>query len=306
MPILPETRPPAQSLREYGRGIAGGLIFSIPLLFTMEVWWASFLLEPRRLLLYVLGSFALLLAYNRFAGLREDASWWECAIDSVEEMGIGLVLGALMLWLLGRLDASGGGLEIVGKIIMEGMTVAVGVSVGTAQLGTDQAQGAADAPSDDSADDDSADDEDWGDAGGRNGDARRVLAQVAVAFCGAILFVSGVAPTEEILVVASEAAPVKLLFIALLSLLLGALVLFFSEFRGSGSEVSRGDGFTIVRGVLATYAVALVASASALFFFGRFDGESGQTIFAQTIVAALVAAMGASAGRLLLQSNSDD
>src|SRR5687768_4310411 len=31
-----------ESLREYGRGVAGGLMFSLPLLYTMEVWWAGF------------------------------------------------------------------------------------------------------------------------------------------------------------------------------------------------------------------------------------------------------------------------
>ncbi len=287
MPVLPQTRKPSQSLREYGRGIAGGLIFSLPLLFTMEVWWASFLLEPRRLLLYVLGAFALLLAYNRFAGLREDASWWECAIDSVEEMGIGLVLGALMLWLLGRSDVSGSGLEVVGKIVVEGMTVAVGVSVGTAQLGTSGPQGADDARPDKE----------------REGD---VLAQSAIAFCGAILFISSIAPTEEVFVIASESSPIKLLLTALLSLVLAGLVLFFSEFRGSGRNIKSGDSFFIVRGIFSTYAIALVASALALFFFGRFDGESFPTIISQTVVAALAAAMGASAGRLLLQSNSSD
>ncbi len=283
--MLPKTRVPAQSLREYGRGIAGGLLFSLPLLFTMEVWWVSFLLEPPRLLLYVVGTFTLLVVYNRFAGLHEDASWWECAIDSVEEMGIGLVLGALILWLLGRLDINGsGGLEIVGKIIMEGMRVAVGVSVGTAQLGTSEAQGSADARADSQRADD-------------------VLAQLVIGFCGATLFFSGIAPTEEVLMVASEVSPFKLLMCALLSILLAALVLYFSEFRGSNQKVRDADGITIASGILSTYAIALIASATTLFFFGRFDGEAWPTMFSQTIVGALVATLGASAGRLLLQSN---
>lgn len=35
--------PLVASLQEYARGIAGGLIFSLPLLYTMEVWWAGFI-----------------------------------------------------------------------------------------------------------------------------------------------------------------------------------------------------------------------------------------------------------------------
>ena len=45
----PEKRSLAESLQEYGRGIAGGLLFSLPLLYTMEVWWAGFIAHPWRL-----------------------------------------------------------------------------------------------------------------------------------------------------------------------------------------------------------------------------------------------------------------
>jgi hypothetical protein len=33
-------RSTGESLREYGRGVAGGLLFSLPLLYTVEVWHA--------------------------------------------------------------------------------------------------------------------------------------------------------------------------------------------------------------------------------------------------------------------------
>ena len=92
-----------ESLQEYGRGVAGGLMFSLPLLYTMEVWWAGFNTHPYRLLAYVLTTFLLLLGYNRYAGLRRDRNMTEVAIDSVEEMGIGLFLAALVLFLFGRI-----------------------------------------------------------------------------------------------------------------------------------------------------------------------------------------------------------
>lgn len=82
-------------MEEYGRGLAGGLLFSLPLLYTMEMWWAGFSVSPKGMLLYVALTFTLLLGYNRYAGMRRDSSWVEVAIDSIEEMGIGLVLAAL-------------------------------------------------------------------------------------------------------------------------------------------------------------------------------------------------------------------
>ena len=134
----------SESLQEYGRGVAGGLMFSLPLLYTMEVWWAGFTSHPLRLLAYVLATFVLLLGYNRYAGLRRDASMLEVVIDSFEEMGIGLVMSALALFLLGRITFEMQRDEIVGHIVIEAMTIAIGVSVGTAQLGAggeDQGEG---------------------------------------------------------------------------------------------------------------------------------------------------------------------
>jgi len=99
------------------------------------VWWAGFTTHPLRLLIYVLATFTLLLGYNRYSGLRCDASPAEVAIDSVEEMGLGLLIAAFVLWLLGQITFDMTVNEILGKIIIEAMTVAIGVSIGTAQLG---------------------------------------------------------------------------------------------------------------------------------------------------------------------------
>jgi len=38
-----------KSIQEYARGIAGGMMFSLPLLYTMEMWWSGFILHPLRL-----------------------------------------------------------------------------------------------------------------------------------------------------------------------------------------------------------------------------------------------------------------
>jgi putative integral membrane protein (TIGR02587 family) len=284
-----------RSLQEYLRGIAGGLVFSLPLLYTMEVWWAGFIIHPLRLLIYVLATFTLLLGYNRYAGLRRDASPTEVAIDSVEEMGLGLLIAAVFLWLLGRITTRMTLNEIGSKIIIEAMTVAIGVSIGTAQLGGAGAQ--------------------EGDAGMESNAANRTSSpvpllvenngdfggQLTVALCGAILFAANIAPTEEIIVIATQVASERLIFFALASMLLGALILFYSDFTGT-KQLTQSSGIrTVVFGAVITYAIALVASAAMLWFFGRFDGLAPITCLAETIVLGLAATLGASAGRLLLQ-----
>jgi putative integral membrane protein (TIGR02587 family) len=261
--------------------MAGGLMFSLPLLYTMEVWWAGFVAEPMRLLLYVAATFVLLLGYNHYAGLHHDASWQEVVIDSVEEMGLGLILAAGVLFLLGQLESDMHLYEIIGKVTVEAMTVAIGISVGTSQLG-------------------GGDDQEKGSAEASAKDEVAFLGQVVIAACGAMLFAANVAPTEEIVMIASEARLRNILGLALLSLVLTALILYYIEFTGSGKFV-RSSGFvSVVVGTVVTYAVALMISAAVLWFFGRFD-EALITCVAQTIVLGLAATLGASAGRLLLQ-----
>lgn len=284
MIVFSHARTPAESLQEYGRGLAGGLMFAMPLLFTMEVWWAGFILHPFRILLYVAATFGLLLLYNRFVGLRRDASFSEVVIDSVEEMGLGIVVAALVLWLTDRISADLTAAEIGGKIIMEAMTVAIGVSVGTAQLG---------AP----------DDGDEGLSGEEAGcEAKSYFPQTAIALCGAVLFAANIAPTDEIEVIAVEISPLKLLLLALSAISLASLILHFAGFRGTGAHTA-DSALLKARGVITTYAVALVASASSLWFFGKMDDKPFHIVIAQAVILSVPAVLGASAGRLLLQTN---
>ncbi|HYO15977.1 MAG TPA: TIGR02587 family membrane protein [Thermoanaerobaculia bacterium] len=283
-------RPARQSLQEYARGVVGGLLFSLPLIYTMEVWWAGFIARPSHLLLYFGAGFLLLFGYNRYAGLHEDASWWEVAFEAVEEMGLGFLVAAGTLWLLGRLNAGMPSEEILGKIVVEGVMAAIGVSVGAAQLGNAGGKGNGGS--------------NQGMKGEENGEEPPGLAaQLVLAACGAVLFASNIAPTEEILMIAVETSPWKILGLALLSLVLGGVILFQSDFRGSQRQTpdDSRNSFTVASRITANYAVALVTSALILWFFGRFDGMSVGTCVAQTVVLGVAGSLGASAGRLLLQ-----
>ncbi len=272
-----------QSLREYARGIAGGLMFSLPLIYTMEVWWTGFIAGPLRLLGYLLATYILLLGYNHYAGMHSDSSWSEVFLDSIEEMGIGLLVSAGLLLILGRISSGIEWDEALGKIVVEAMTVAIGISVGTAQLGL---QGDSNAGSKDKT---SAREE------------IRFDGQLVIAACGATLFAANIAPTQEVVVIATSISVGQLLGLMLLSLLLAALILYYIEFAGSQRFVRRDGLLSVVVGTFTSYAVALASAAAVLWFFGRFDQVPLITGLAETVVLGLVTTLGASAGRLLVQ-----
>jgi putative integral membrane protein (TIGR02587 family) len=280
MPRKPTKRHPVSvSVREYARGATGGLLFSLPLFYTMETWETGSLASPIRVLAGLAGTFVLLLGYNRYAGLRQDASATEIVIDSIEELGLGLTAGACILWLLGRLTSDMSAVEIVNRVVVQTMTAAIGVSIGTAQLGgepRDQGSGGAERE-------------------------RGLRSHVALGACGAVVLAANVAPTEEVLLLGLELNVWQLSGLAALSFGIGSVVLHYSDFAGT-KRATRPGVLEATRHGAIVYAVALAASGMLLWFFGRFDDMPAGIIAAQIVVLGFPAALGASAGRLLLQT----
>jgi putative integral membrane protein (TIGR02587 family) len=268
-----------ESLSEYGRGIAGGFLFSLPLLFTMEVWQAGLTVSPLRLLIGLGVTLVLLCGFNAFAGLRHDANFTEIVVDSVEELGLGLALSALILLVLGRFAGGAGLTEISGQIVLEGLFVAIGVSVGTAQLA-------------------GAGGDERGSPKGRHAS---IWGELVLAVCGAVLIAANVAPTDEILYLASEMAPWQVIAVCAMSVAVAITLMYFSHFVGSGRFTASRQPFSIVHGSVITYGAALVSSGAMLAFFGRFSGHPAAINVALCIVLGFAATLGASAGRLLLR-----
>ena len=270
-------------MREYSRGIAGGLLFSFPLLYTMEVWWTGFIAPPQSLLILVIVTFFLLMGYNRYAGMHPDATWPEVVVDSVEELGIGFIISFSMLLMLNRIQLEAVELnELMGKVIVEAMAVSIGVSVGTAQLGTNE------------------DDEEVNN-GKKEPSNRNKVALSVMALCGAIIVGGNVAPTEEVIQIAVESKPMHILVMAFISIALSVVVVYFSNFKGTESHKPDNLLYEITFDTTLCYLIALGVSAFLLWFFDRLDNMSFWYALAQCIVLGVLASLGSSAGRLLIK-----
>jgi putative integral membrane protein (TIGR02587 family) len=252
----------------------------MPLLYTMEVWWWGFLLPWWKALLLLAVTAAFVVAFSYIEGFRRDRTLGEAAADSVVDFGLGIVLAAMMLLLLGQLDGSASLREWVGKIALEAVPVAIGASVARGLLGESALRDV---------------------TPGRLGP----LAQVVVAAGGALFFALNVAPTEEpVLIGIGSEWWLVLLQLGLAGILSFGIV-FFADFRGSHRGRRYEGALSPVRTPLGETAVCLVSalavSALLLWLFDRIGAGIGFSAAVRQVVAlGFVAAIGSSAARLLL------
>jgi putative integral membrane protein (TIGR02587 family) len=130
-------------------------------------------------------------------------------------------------------------------------------------------------------------------------------AQLVLAMCGAVLFAANVAPTEEVVLIGIELSAFELALLAVATMVVAALIMYFSDFRGARRWARAESRLAMLRGTVVTYAVGLAASAGILWVFGRFDGMGRLAIVGQTVALAVASTIGASAGRLLLQGGNN-
>lgn len=293
-------RPNSKTLKQYGRGIIGGLLFSLPLLFTMELWWHGFIISPGKLIGFVIFTLLLLMGYNRYAGLREDATFYEILHESVEDIALALLVAFLILLLINKIDFQMPLQELAGKVIIESLVVAIGISVGTSQMGQKKSR----EDSQDQKKDKKSETENdsSGKDSGKKADPKEaqnsLLHRSILSICGAVLISSSMAPTGEIEKIAVISTAVHLLLMVFFSFVLSLVVLYFSDFKHSTAP--KNGWREILSHVMLGYMMSLLISFVLLWFFGRLSGHGYNLMIAETIVLAVPASLGASAGRLLI------
>jgi uncharacterized membrane protein len=118
------------------RAVAGALLFALPLYMTVEMWWLGFSMNRWRLALFTLVTVALLVGVAYYRGLDDRLNLREAVIDAFLGYGVGVIVGALFLYLVGVIETSMSADEVVVTLRVEnrGETTAAGVNVEGALL----------------------------------------------------------------------------------------------------------------------------------------------------------------------------
>jgi putative integral membrane protein (TIGR02587 family) len=266
-------------LRAIARAATGGLLFGMPLLYTMEVWWSGFVAPWWKILLLLGVSALFVTAFSFVEGFRRDETIGEAVWDTAIDFGLGIVVATVMLLLIGQLDGGSSLREWVGKIALEAVPVAIGASVARSLLGEHSLSREAREPG--------------------------AFGHAMIAAGGALFFALNVAPTDEPMMIGIENDWWLILLLLVLMVPVTFGIVFYADFRGShrARAVKAGDSpaQSAVGETLVSLAAALAVASMLLWFFNRIGPGVGATATLHQIVSlGFVAAIGAAAARLLL------
>ena len=126
--------PTGNLLRDGGRAFGGALIFALPLLMTMEMWWLGFYIDPLRLAVLVAVTLPLLVGLASRIGFdgRGGAGRRRRRAVRVRHRVLTSAVILLVLGVIGS-DMSRG--EIVGKITVQTIPASIGALLARSQFG---------------------------------------------------------------------------------------------------------------------------------------------------------------------------
>jgi putative integral membrane protein (TIGR02587 family) len=264
------------------RGACGGFLFGIPLLYTMEVWWIGSVVEPPLMLVAIAITYIVIFLLNRTAGFRKTENIWvvDAIRDSVEAISIGIVCATSMLILLNEISFNTPLDEALGKILFESLPFTLGVALANQFL-----------------------------SGNRGGDGKQqspkneinaTLSDIGATLIGAAVIALNIAPTDEVVMLASAFSGGRLLAIIAASLIISYGIVFQSGFADQQKRMQQQGIFQRpMSETLASYLVSLAAAAFMLCFFQQLNFDDPWTLWLQyTLILGLPATIGGAAGRL--------
>jgi len=253
------------------------LLFSLPILMTMETWQLGLHMERLRLALLLVTIVPVLIGLAYYLGFEDSTDLLDATIDAFVAIVVAATLAALILYALGVLRTDTSAKEWISTVSLQTVTGSIGALLAQSQFGR---------------------------TSDKKKDGRRDGGSVAEYFfmaAGALFLSANIAPTEEIILIAHMMTPWHTIVLLIVSLLVMHAFVYALEFKGQHERAANvtpaGEfiSFTVVG-----YLIAVAISAYMCWSFGRFDGMSFATALQMSFVLAFPAAVGAAAARLVL------
>ncbi len=270
----------ATTYRQYAvalsRALAGAIIFSLPLLMTMEMWWLGSYLAPWRLLQFSLANMVMLYFLSRVAGFEESHNALDDTLDAFAAFAVAVFAASALLWLIGAIRPGMTAGEVAGMVAIQTVPASFGAMIGAKLLGEGK---------------EIEEREYW---------RRTYSGRLFLMLAGALFLSFTVAPTEEMILIAYQMTAWQGLVLVLLSILALHAILYFVGFPGQQLRSEANVAAALLRHSLPGYAIAICGCFYILWSFGRVDGSDPYQIAMTVAVLGFPAAIGAGIARVVV------
>lgn len=267
------------------RASGGALLFGVPLLFTMEMWWIGEVVSPQRLGAMLAAAFLINVVLARLGGFRDGERGWRGDVgEAVESIAVAVVFSAAILLALGRIDTGTPASAVIGVIGVQVVPLSLGATVANLVFSPDVGRASS------------------GKQREHGTPMQELLNDVAATAAGALFIGFSIAPTGEVPMLAVSLGPVTSVAVLLLTMIAGYMIVFASGFDPSHRQRHVGGLFQrpISETVLATV-IALAVAAGMLVVMGQIGaGDSLNGALAQILVLGVPAGIGGAAGRVVV------
>src|SRR4051812_13654711 len=266
-----------ETLGGLARGLGGSILFALPLLMTMEMWWLGFYLSPARILLLIAAFFPMLVGLAHYVGFDHTASWGHSALQAITAYGLATLSSGVVLGIIGVFKPGMSWRELVGKTAIQAGPGALGALLAQSHFGSSEQKE-------------------------KRREHATYVEHLFFMVVGALYVALTVAPTDEMPLIGFMMRNAHVVIAMAVSLLLLHLFMHGVGFEGHAAAEPGNAVSTFFRLAVVGYALALAVSGFLLYVFGRFDDTQVAAKIHTTIVLALPATVGAAAARLTLDA----
>jgi putative integral membrane protein (TIGR02587 family) len=127
---MPKNKPARSDTFEFfihlARAFGGSILFSFPLLMTMEMWWLGFYMDGFRLTLFTLLTIPLLVGLAYYDGFEPTSRLTDDVVDTFVAYAVGFVTSTASLLAFGIINLEMSAGEIIGKISLQAIICSFG------------------------------------------------------------------------------------------------------------------------------------------------------------------------------------
>ncbi len=264
-----------------GRAYGGAILFSFPILMTMEMWELGSSLDGYRLALFTLLTIPLLTGLSYFDGFEDTSSLLDDVVDTFVAYTVGFKASAVILLLFNVLNYQMSVDELIGKVSLQAIPASIGAMLAQSLLQSSES----------------------GDSKAEERQRTATYAgQLFLMIVGAVFLSMSVAPTEEMVFISFKMSNWHTIATILSSLLIMQGFIYAVEYSGHSNALSPDAPLwsIFLRYTIVGYAIVLLIAFFILWTFGSTDGMPFMEQLKVAVVLGVPAAVGASASRLIL------